>query len=569
MLQHGGTTSIQPKSLLHSQPISSASIITNPQFKTHFGSPTQLIAQGPTGLIANQSQIFSSFQQIPVFAPQTTHLVAQNGSPILIRGQGTDQMFIQTSTTPQLQTMSMGTPISVCSTASSVQVTAAQSTFTSAMQPTIATVISTSSTTTPVTTLTQTPITSTPSLPTIKPKPLRGVASSVGTQTAASTSAVVKQADTTPKLIAPAKPKSNQSKASLSVQTSMPTAATRPISGLAQTVQAQTTSTTCTGKNLSEAGNQTNKVSVGTETVKANNALTNKPLTSHDAQKVTAAAKSQSSDSHKTKMEEAHATVNKASVKRVVEKKDASTEQDSELLASYYAQQQSKLQKQIHQKHQSQQISTQTPPSTATQNGHGPILSESNRCDNLKQPPQKAIVKPQILTHVIDGYIIQESPDPFPVNGVAFTNDRESFVDANIKSEDVSDKVPSKLVVKPKSENGINATSMPKVRPDTKVCEGCGKERPKKNFKKAKSKRYCSANCAKDAKARSANKRSAQQLFNPVVENAETSGVNDKTSDLLSQGNSQSWSETNDQDDNRKRMKLSKKANQEVNKERY
>lgn len=29
--------------------------------------------------------------------------------------------------------------------------------------------------------------------------------------------------------------------------------------------------------------------------------------------------------------------------------------------------------------------------------------------------PQKAIVKPQVLTHVIDGFVIQEGPEPFPV----------------------------------------------------------------------------------------------------------------------------------------------------------
>ena len=28
---------------------------------------------------------------------------------------------------------------------------------------------------------------------------------------------------------------------------------------------------------------------------------------------------------------------------------------------------------------------------------------------------QRAIVKPQILTHVIDGFVIQEGPVPFPV----------------------------------------------------------------------------------------------------------------------------------------------------------
>lgn len=29
---------------------------------------------------------------------------------------------------------------------------------------------------------------------------------------------------------------------------------------------------------------------------------------------------------------------------------------------------------------------------------------------------QKAIVKPHILTHVIEGFVIQEGPEPFPVS---------------------------------------------------------------------------------------------------------------------------------------------------------
>ena len=32
-----------------------------------------------------------------------------------------------------------------------------------------------------------------------------------------------------------------------------------------------------------------------------------------------------------------------------------------------------------------------------------------------KQQPQKAIVKPHVLTHVIEGFVIQEGSEPFPV----------------------------------------------------------------------------------------------------------------------------------------------------------
>ena len=38
--------------------------------------------------------------------------------------------------------------------------------------------------------------------------------------------------------------------------------------------------------------------------------------------------------------------------------------------------------------------------------------------DVTADPPiekQRAIVKPHILTHVIEGFVIQEGPEPFPV----------------------------------------------------------------------------------------------------------------------------------------------------------
>ncbi|KAI8517219.1 zinc ion binding, partial [Branchiostoma belcheri] len=38
-----------------------------------------------------------------------------------------------------------------------------------------------------------------------------------------------------------------------------------------------------------------------------------------------------------------------------------------------------------------------------------------NKPPTEKQQPQRAVVKPQILTHLIDGFIIQEGPQPFPI----------------------------------------------------------------------------------------------------------------------------------------------------------
>lgn len=46
-----------------------------------------------------------------------------------------------------------------------------------------------------------------------------------------------------------------------------------------------------------------------------------------------------------------------------------------------------------------------------------PTLTMLSRQTGDSKPPQ-AIVKPQILTHVIEGFVIQEGAEPFPVRGL-------------------------------------------------------------------------------------------------------------------------------------------------------
>jgi hypothetical protein len=46
------------------------------------------------------------------------------------------------------------------------------------------------------------------------------------------------------------------------------------------------------------------------------------------------------------------------------------------------------------------------------------LKSEAGKQENPSVvEKQKAIVKPHILTHVIEGFVIQEGPEPFPVSG--------------------------------------------------------------------------------------------------------------------------------------------------------
>ncbi|XP_029958951.1 polyhomeotic-like protein 1 isoform X2 [Salarias fasciatus] len=84
--------------------------------------------------------------------------------------------------------------------------------------------------------------------------------------------------------------------------------------------------------------------------------------------------------------------------------------------------------------------------------------------DKDKAPLPQAVVKPQVLTHLIEGFVIQEGAEPFPVAGLL--KDRNFALVA-------------------RTENG----------PQLLKCEYCGNLAPASQFKG--SKRFCSNTCAK------------------------------------------------------------------------
>lgn len=43
-------------------------------------------------------------------------------------------------------------------------------------------------------------------------------------------------------------------------------------------------------------------------------------------------------------------------------------------------------------------------------------LSRVGHGDKDRAPVPQAVVKPQVLTHVIEGFVIQEGAEPFPVS---------------------------------------------------------------------------------------------------------------------------------------------------------
>ncbi|XP_013868070.1 polyhomeotic-like protein 1 [Austrofundulus limnaeus] len=93
-----------------------------------------------------------------------------------------------------------------------------------------------------------------------------------------------------------------------------------------------------------------------------------------------------------------------------------------------------------------------------------PPLSRVGHGDKDRVPVPQAVVKPQVLTHLIEGFVIQEGAEPFPVAG--FLKDRD-------------------FALVGRTENG----------PPLLKCEYCGCIAPANQFRG--SKRFCSNTCAK------------------------------------------------------------------------
>ncbi|KAM8796376.1 polyhomeotic-like protein 2 [Eudromia elegans] len=115
------------------------------------------------------------------------------------------------------------------------------------------------------------------------------------------------------------------------------------------------------------------------------------------------------------------------------------------------------------------------------------------------KPPQ-AVVKPQILTHVIEGFVIQEGAEPFPVG-------RSSLLVGSLKHKYAQELPPEKLPPPPPPPDTATTTTdsdmeepyapEPKDEgnPPKLKCELCGRVDFAYKFKR--SKRFCSMACAK------------------------------------------------------------------------
>ncbi|XP_053667039.1 polyhomeotic-proximal chromatin protein [Anopheles marshallii] len=118
-----------------------------------------------------------------------------------------------------------------------------------------------------------------------------------------------------------------------------------------------------------------------------------------------------------------------------------------------------------------------TTPSTGSTGGLPPKTGSS--ADKGGIP--KATIKPNVLTHVIEGFVIQEANEPFAVQ-------RQRYPE-----RDNSDEPPKK-----RSTNEANSPLSPSTQSgDTGNCEVCGKAELRSKMKR---KRFCSASCARSAK---------------------------------------------------------------------
>lgn len=101
------------------------------------------------------------------------------------------------------------------------------------------------------------------------------------------------------------------------------------------------------------------------------------------------------------------------------------------------------------------------------------------------QPKAMVMVKPQVLTHVIEGFVIQESSEPFPVN--------RGCMDGLVRKMTVNEVLENGEPPRKKSlvENNKDGCKEKELA----TCETCGKKDLKSKFKK--SKRFCSLSCAK------------------------------------------------------------------------
>ena len=160
----------------------------------------------------------------------------------------------------------------------------------------------------------------------------------------------------------------------------------------------------------------------------------------------------------------------------------------------------------------------------AAQNGESDLKKTPTiHMPMLKNELPKAMVKPNVLTHVIEGYVIQESNEPFPVTRQRYSEKEND--EPPKKKQAVEETKPEILKVNGESSTSANVTSSTPVSlpSDMIPCEQCGKTEVRSKLKK---KRFCSLVCARARKSVSTD--GSPSITNGSDEKQESPSQNEK-----------------------------------------
>ncbi|XP_029330770.1 polyhomeotic-like protein 3 isoform X3 [Mus caroli] len=141
-------------------------------------------------------------------------------------------------------------------------------------------------------------------------------------------------------------------------------------------------------------------------------------------------------------------------------------------------------------------------PAASTRSSSTSLASSTPSLEN--KPPQ-AIVKPQILTHVIEGFVIQEGLEPFPVSRSSL------LIEQPVKKRPLlGNEVVNSVCAQPELQNNtkhadnssdtemedmIAEETLEEMDSELLKCEFCGKMGYPNEF--LRSKRFCTMSCAK------------------------------------------------------------------------
>uniref|UniRef100_A0A8C7ICH0 Polyhomeotic homolog 2b (Drosophila) n=1 Tax=Oncorhynchus kisutch TaxID=8019 RepID=A0A8C7ICH0_ONCKI len=138
-----------------------------------------------------------------------------------------------------------------------------------------------------------------------------------------------------------------------------------------------------------------------------------------------------------------------------------------------------------------------TDPVTPISQPQGTCITPSLRSipQNGENKPPQAIVKPQVLTHVIEGFVIQEGAEPFPIERLPVMMDSPKKLHEQLSSD--PDKTPVSNPTNTTDSETEELTPQDQEDSDSPKlsCEFCGWVDFAYKFKG--SKRFCSMVCAK------------------------------------------------------------------------